>query len=101
MGARLPIFGRDEASEWKLTEINGQRCYIFLDNAVIMKAMEEINGAGWQVEDLPIFYPPDPCEDPTTEPKQKTCSDYTDPEACKVAGCAWVVGAAAGHCIEQ
>jgi len=94
MGAQIPIFARDAKSEWNLTEINDQPCYILLEDAVILQAMQEVGEPDWQVADLPIFLQPDPCEEPekpSSEPRQKACSEHKNNVSCRIdSRCIWI-----------
>lgn len=92
MGAEIPIFARDAKSEWKLSEINDQPCYILLEDDLILKSMAEFGEPNWQIEDLPIFPEPDPCPPPVSESTKKTCSDYSTRDLCSAhsaEGCSW------------
>ena len=91
-GETIPIFARDTNSEYKLTEINGFPCYLYLSNAAINEALGMYDGVDWRAEDLEFFPQPDPCATPTPEPRQKTCSAYgtrTECNAHNAEGCVW------------
>ena len=101
MGAQIPIFARDAKSEWKLTERFGVPCYVFLENEVILKAMEDVYGPGWELDQLPIFPDPGPCpilEIEKEKPKQTGCAAYQDAESCKIGGCYWFCGGSSCFC---
>ncbi|NQS92526.1 MAG: hypothetical protein HQ574_08970 [Chloroflexi bacterium] len=94
VGDFLPIFARYTNSDWKLSEMNGTPCYIFLPSADMDARLAELGG-GFMTADLPIFPMPPDCPPPAPEPRPghtPTCSDYSTRTACNAHiadGCTW------------
>ena len=95
-GSFVPIFGRDQNSEWKLSRSMGVPCYLWLENDKINKALMQYSGPVWQAQDLEFYPQPAPCPKPDPKPgpgpgpaSQATCSDYSDAISCRDAGCNW------------
>lgn len=66
-GEAITILARDRSSDWKLTELNGEYCYINLPDAVIEESLAEYGPESESLEDLGFFVPPDPCSSPENE----------------------------------
>ncbi|NQS92527.1 MAG: hypothetical protein HQ574_08975, partial [Chloroflexi bacterium] len=89
-GEAIPIFARDTDSEWKLSELNGVPCYVFLPSAAMDAKLAELGGSLMTAE-LEFFPKPDPCPPTVSDPRPghtPTCSDYTTREECG-DGCKW------------
>lgn len=96
-GQMIPLLGRDIRSEWILTQLNGTPCYAQIPGSLIDEYLTEFDPEGPRAADLEVFFPPDPCKDPISEPRQKTCSDYTDSRSCWAdSKCKWVENATTG-----
>ena len=74
-----------------LTQLNGTPCYVQIPGSLINEYLTEFDPEGSRVADLEIFFPPDPCLPVASEPRQKTCSDYTDSASCRLdSRCQWI-----------
>ncbi len=88
-GEVIPVLARDRGSDWKLTQLNGSPCYLNLPDPLIEQYLPDVGDLSARIAGLPAFHPPDPCVLPDSEAQPKTCADYTDPVACREAGCTW------------
>jgi len=91
-GSAIPIYARDQKSEWMLTEVHGTPCYVQLESSLLEKYEIEVAEDGFSIADLEFFPQPSPC----TPILERTCSSYKGQSSCESAGCKWnvVVGAA-------
>ena len=84
-GITLPIMARDTNSEWKLSQVNGVPCYLWLENEKINQALMKYEGFDWRAEDLDFFVQPNPCPPPVSV----ACGSFENKNSCRAAGCTW------------
>lgn len=85
-GELLPIIARDMNSEWKMTQYNGQSCFIYQSSELIDEAMMLMPEVEWRTADLPFYDPQPSCQEPEAE---RECSSYNGQAGCAAAGCTW------------